>query len=688
MMAGVWSLALLAVASVVRLTPADLEPPDGKSLAEGWIFRAGDDPSWGSIGLDDSSWTPNRTLMTSDAFPKDWNGVGWFRLHLELDPEIADRELALIMVQGAALEIWADGEKLLMLDGRHDGPSLKLLPTPHRLAFAPGRSHVIAIRVELSGWRTAADWGFPVGFRTSIAPLAKAIERAAVIRERGTGIHRLFIGLSSALAILFLLLHLYHREKKHNLYFATLNIANATIEGLSIRFLYSESYDDSLLLSIGLGTAVVVISSSLMFVVGAVFRDRTPRGYRWLAYLGIPVVGLSTLGHFGFLYAYSMICILEGVRTVGVAIYRKQEGSLVIGAGFFVVGVGVTVQAIHDLGNMNLEESNAAAIGLLGLLFAMCIQLARDFANTHAAKVEEERRAKRAEVERVRLEEENKRHELALEDARKIEAAHRELAEKHRQLQETQAKLVQSEKMASLGRLVAGVAHEINTPIGAMNSAHDSLRRAKQKLEELLGEKAPPELKSDRRLSVSLKVIDDSAKVLDTGGERIAKIVSRLRSFARLDQAELQRVDIHQGIEDTLAMAAHELGANIEVVKSFSPDLPQIVCNPGQLNQVLLNVLINAKQAISDRGRIEIATERRNGSVVVSVKDDGCGIPDHVLPRVFEPGFTTKGVGVGMGLGLSIAYRVIEDHGGQIEIQSAVGRGTEVTMTLPIERKA
>jgi signal transduction histidine kinase len=179
-------------------------------------------------------------------------------------------------------------------------------------------------------------------------------------------------------------------------------------------------------------------------------------------------------------------------------------------------------------------------------------------------------------------------------------------------------------------------------------------------------------------------VIDDAAKVIEVGTVRVSGIVDRLKSFTRLDEAELQRADIHRGIEDALAMASHELGDRIEIARNFAADVPQILCKPGQLNQVLFNVLINAKHAIPDRGRISIETAVVGGTVRIKVKDDGIGIAKEALPRVFEPGFTTKGVGIGMGLGLSIAYRVVQEHGGEIEIASEPGKGTEVTISLPI----
>jgi signal transduction histidine kinase len=405
-----------------------------------------------------------------------------------------------------------------------------------------------------------------------------------------------------------------------------------------------------------------------MFVVRSLFFDDMPRWYKWYAYCGIGLNFATWFLALPVLYAYSLVGIGEGLRSLALAIVKKKDGAWIIGAGFVAVGIGVVVQAIHDVSAGGVQESNAAATGVLGLLIAMCIQLARDFSRTHRQKLEQEV--------------ENARKAQALEEAKKLEQAHHELAEKHRELVETQSQLVQAEKMASLGRLVAGVAHEINTPIGAMSSAHDSMRKAKVKLEGLIAEKGNEELKSDRKLATSFKVMEDAANVIEMGSARVAGIVDRLRSFARLDEAELQRADVHRGIEDTIAMAAHELGSGIEVVRELGADVPEILCKPNQLNQVLLNLLMNAKQA--NARRIVVRTRRAGQRVTIEVADDGAGMSEETVARAFEPGFTTRGNRVGLGLGLSTAYRVVREHGGEISIASALGKGTTVAIALPI----
>jgi PAS domain S-box-containing protein len=260
-----------------------------------------------------------------------------------------------------------------------------------------------------------------------------------------------------------------------------------------------------------------------------------------------------------------------------------------------------------------------------------------------------------------------------------------DLARANDELREAQAQLVQSEKMASLGMLVAGIAHEINSPVGAIRSMHDTQVRALEKLESILKQDHPDVLASSPALASILGVVRDGHRVIASGSERVAGIVRRLRSFARLDEAELKEVDIHDGLEDTCALIHNELKHSIVVHREYG-ELPRIACSPGRLNQVFLNLLNNARQSIVGKGEITIRTFVRDDRVHIAVSDTGSGIPSEHLGRIFDPGFTTKGVGVGTGLGLSICYQIVTDHRGEIRVESELGRGSTFTVVLPLRR--
>ncbi len=256
--------------------------------------------------------------------------------------------------------------------------------------------------------------------------------------------------------------------------------------------------------------------------------------------------------------------------------------------------------------------------------------------------------------------------------------------ERTRELRQKQAQLVQAEKMASLGQLVAGVAHEINTPLGALKSNIDIFIRSVHKIKDLMFDpKVPQELRESPEVTKRFASIETLNAHNQTAIDRIVKIVNSLRKFARLDEAELDEVDIHEGLENTLILVQHELKNRVDVVKDYGK-LPFIKCYPNQLNQVFMNVLVNASHAIEHEGKIFIRTHHNQECAMVEIRDTGKGISQKDLQRIFDPGYTTKGFGVGTGLGLSIVYQIMKDHKGKIEVESELGQGTTFRIILPI----
>ncbi len=281
---------------------------------------------------------------------------------------------------------------------------------------------------------------------------------------------------------------------------------------------------------------------------------------------------------------------------------------------------------------------------------------------------------------------------VAIENARlyetleeKVQERTAELTQTLTALREAQAHLVQAEKMAALGDLVAGIAHEMNTPLGAVASNSDLIRRALAKAQALMGDAA--------QVEKARNFLDRAVAMAETSREacrRINNIICSLRNFARLDEAERKPADLHEGLESTLSLVKHVLRTRIRVRRDYGT-LPLVDCRVNQINQVFLNLLVNAAQAIPAEGTITIrtrylaATGAVPDTVVVEIADTGCGIPPDHLPKIFDPGFTTKGVGVGTGLGLAISFRIVNDHAGKIEVESTVGEGTTFRILLPVK---
>lgn len=236
------------------------------------------------------------------------------------------------------------------------------------------------------------------------------------------------------------------------------------------------------------------------------------------------------------------------------------------------------------------------------------------------------------------------------------------------ELKETQLQLINSEKMASLGQLVAGVAHEINTPVASIKSNNSIISKLISQIEQ----------NDLREMFTQINSIDREAI------QRISNIVVSLKKFVRLDEAELQEANINKELDLTLDLISHEIKNKIEIIKHYG-DIPPIKCYPNMLNQVFTNILVNACQAISQKGIIEITTEYSDAVLTVKIKDNGHGIPPENLNKIFTAGYTTKGVGVGTGLGLAISQKIIDKHNGKIHVNSAVGVGTEFIITIKSE---
>jgi two-component system NtrC family sensor kinase len=259
--------------------------------------------------------------------------------------------------------------------------------------------------------------------------------------------------------------------------------------------------------------------------------------------------------------------------------------------------------------------------------------------------------------------------------------------------------LVQSEKMASLGQLVAGIAHEINNPVTFISAGVDSLGTNLEEVRQVLEiyHRITPEntkeklneienLKEQIDYKQAIREINELIESIKNGTERTTQIVNGLRTFSRLDEDVLKVADIHEGLNSTLILLRNKYKNRIKITKDYG-DIPQLECFPGQLNQVFMNILSNAIDAIHEKGIIAITTSKSKGFIQIFIKDSGCGIPEDVKAKIFDPFFTTKEVGEGTGLGLSISHGIIEKHNGTIKVNSKAGIGTEFIISLPLTRE-
>ncbi len=256
---------------------------------------------------------------------------------------------------------------------------------------------------------------------------------------------------------------------------------------------------------------------------------------------------------------------------------------------------------------------------------------------------------------------------------RQLNKKNKKLQKTLTELKETQLQLINTEKMASIGQLVAGVAHEINTPLASINSNIDLINRILADKNNLSAEQ--------------IKILKDLNNIDIEAAQRISNIVKSLKRFVRLDEAEFQKADINKELDLTLKLITHELGNNIDVIKNYSNG-PDVMCSVNMLNQVFMNILINACHSIKQKkqkGIITITTMADEKNFIIKIKDNGTGISPEIQNKIFNTGFTTKKIGIGTGLGLSISKKIIELHKGSISFISKENEGTEFTVIIPLD---
>lgn len=272
---------------------------------------------------------------------------------------------------------------------------------------------------------------------------------------------------------------------------------------------------------------------------------------------------------------------------------------------------------------------------------------------------------------------ENQKEILENQNA-ELEMQNEELVKSKDQIQQQQGQLIQSEKMASVGMLTAAITHEINTPMGAINS--------NVQLEDMLiGSFAMnPLIMENEELSAGLSQLKEVNDINLIACSRIIEIIKSLKTFSRIDQSDFQEADINEGIRSVLVLTRN-LTKNRIVIHEDYGDLPPIRCFPGQLNQVIMNIVVNATQAIEGEGELYIQTYQKDRDVYISIRDTGVGIKPEDINKLYDPGYTTKGVGVGLGLGLYLSYNIMKNHNGDITVNSDLGKGAQFILRIPMD---
>lgn len=429
--------------------------------------------------------------------------------------------------------------------------------------------------------------------------------------------------------------------------------------------------------------------------------------------VGLTIIGVYFFILLAFLFDFGigqlkirMLQIFLGIvpfYLLGISLYSLRKGYRP--AKFFLVSWFLLIcsMVIFLLSDLNILPHNFLTnyIFTIGSIFeALLLSFAL------ADKINILKKEKEAEqIQRLRVLRENE--ELIKEQNTKLEEKVRirtdELEQAVRNLQNTQSQLVSQEKMASLGQLTAGIAHEINNPINFVSSNITPLKRDIKDIMEVIEfyresaakeftpetKKEAKKLEEDLELDYVLDEVEQLLKGMEDGAKRTVEIVKGLRLFSRVDEQDIKKVDLHDGINSTIILLNSSIPGKIRIVRDYG-ELPMVECLAGKINQVFMNIINNAVHALADNldkiadPIITIRTRSLNDHVKIEIEDNGPGMPENVRQRIFEPFFTTKPVGKGTGLGLSIVYSIIENHKGTLEVVTEEGQGTSFIISLPI----
>jgi two-component system NtrC family sensor kinase len=682
-------------------------------LATHWNFHGGDDERWADPEWDDTSWTrldsAGTLLLDSARADIRWDGMGWFRLHLRLPASLRRQSLALLWTQRGASEIYLDGRLIRSLGTvgvssdaeeclRIDSEWPEVIP----VHFGDRSDHVIAVRysnfwnIDRPRWLPHPEDEVP-GFVVRLVESSVGVDYT-VRSTRLRTMHQMLFAVPLAFAVLHFFMFLFYRELKGNLYYALFAASlSLLIYGPFQAGVASDPDTHWYFGQLSEAASILTLLFSIRFLHHELL-GRSPKFFRWLAVICLLVLAFCWAIPLDVVYVFFAVVLFpEVVRVTYIGVRNRVTGARIIALGWLLFIAGCGFQLLLVLEIIPQERLFFPYLyGTVALVVAMSFHLARNFARTNRdlaaqlARVKklsgqalaQERRAREEEVARKELEAENARKSAELEEARKRQKLMDELEETNVELRETQGQLVESEKMAALGNLVAGVTHEMNTPVGALKSVLNTVGRAATRLKERLVSDHADTLESDATIRRTVDAIANSNRVMSEATDRVAGIVQNLRSFARLDEAESQVASLEEGLDSTVAVMESQIPDGIAVVKEYG-DISPIFCSPGQLNHVFMHLIRNATQAMGQQGEITISTSQNPEKVYVRIRDTGPGIPAEQLEHIFDFRFKAGESRVKMGLGLVADYNIIQAHDGDMSIESEVGEGTEVTVTLP-----
>ena len=689
-------------------------PAEGVLLDKGWKFQLGDDPQWAHVDFNDQEWQPiDPTLDINEALPQiPRSGIAWFRLHLSLDSTLLRQQLALIMKQSGASELYLNGQLIYRFGVLSSDPdqvkAYDPMLRPVRFPVMSGTRHVLAVRYALQ-----PEVQYTTMFETSNPAFwirLKNLNTAIADHERYLSSALIFwtfiVGACALLIFIHLAFYVFYPQQKANLSFALFAFFFMTQNILRIwLFLNAHEVASRFLLFQFCFTLILIAD---LFLLTAIYqlsnqgRDKIYYGLITLVVLSILLV-IPRYG-WGWIAGGALMEVIIKLKILQIALQsakKGKRGAWIIAGGavsclvLFVFFLSLGVFSRDFLIGLTPFRSVLYIASVLSIPIATSIYLGLDFAfinSTLQKKLEEVE-----ELSQKTLQQEKEKQEIlsSQRDLLKKQVQERtaELKESLAELSATQTQLIQKEKMASLGELTAGIAHEIQNPLNFVNNfsevSHELCSELKQELEAGNTAEAFP-------------LVDDLQNNLHKikhHGQRADSIVKGMLQHSRTTTGEKLPTDINALAEEYLRLSYREFRSkdknfNATLVTDFDRGLGKHTVAPQELGRALLNLFNNAFYATQQKKmhlkdayqpEVRLSTQLEEGKVEIKVWDNGDGIPEGIRSKIFQPFFTTKPTGQGTGLGLSLSYDIItKGHGGELKMETREGAYTEFRISLPV----
>ncbi len=687
-------------------------------IFENWDFYPGDDSSWARTSFSSAGWqlTDCRVRRYSDSLQANrWSGIGWFRKTIVIDSSLRNKTVGMTLNHYGASEFYING-KLINIFGKVSEDSEKeeiyySNSKPLIIHFNSDSSYLFAVRYSN---HLPIDYPYlyyrfrgTLGFWATFKSLDNALDFYGVTQAHETSLSAWLIGTFLSISVIYFLLFLFYYKQKEYLYY--------TIFTFSIALNFSINVLDNIVSSnlvyflgftIILRSIVLAIFLSVLAFLYQIFYGRMLKLFRYLLAIGIAAYAFQMITGYNDMarniyFAIVFVCSAEILRVVFVAIKRKKNNAWVIGAGVSVFVGGVLIVLILVLLGTQFNDNYIVFILLFSIPLSMSIYLARTSMQTNKnletqlenvkklsdQAIEQQKATAKLEIETQLVKAENERKTQELEYAKEIEKAYTEL-------KATQAQLIHSEKMASLGELTAGIAHEIKNPLNFVNNFSEVSSELVDEIKELLQKE-----NNQEGLEIAADLKQNLGKI-NQHGKRADSIVKGMLLHSRGTSGEKTLTDINDLLDQYVNLAYHGMRAknkefNITIEKNYDESIEKMNVVPQDISRVFLNIINNAcyavynkKKDISDNNflpTLRVSTEKMDGKIEIKIGDNGNGIPADILDKIFQPFFTTKPTGEGTGLGLSLSYDIITKvHGGELKFVTKDGEGTEFVISLKI----